>query len=309
MPPAGFEPAHPAPEAGALSPELRGPIAPSLVSRGASPPLRPRSGPAPVSSLHGRGSARAVGRRRPRDAAPAAGELPTGRLRGGDGVPGRRGGGAGDRVPARRPGARRHDARPRRLPGRGTRLRQEPSFARRPHRVPHRTRHGRGSRARARRSAAWTTSRSPSTRSSSSRPCGAGWPTGLRREHRGASSSRGSRSGLVAAAPGLGLDPADAARTRAAGAQAEGARRLRHERRPRAREAGGPPPARGRAGDGRGALPSVPFVAKVEVAGPGFLNVFTTDDWLHDTLRQIVAEGDGLRTQPRRTAGGCRWSS
>ncbi len=37
------------------------------------------------------------------------------------------------------------------------------------------------------------------------------------------------------------------------------------------------------------ALPPAPFVQKVEVAGPGFLNVFTTDDWLHDVLRDIAA--------------------
>jgi arginyl-tRNA synthetase len=40
------------------------------------------------------------------------------------------------------------------------------------------------------------------------------------------------------------------------------------------------------------ALPPAPFIEKVEVAGPGFLNVFTTDEWLHDALRRIAAEGD-----------------
>ena len=40
------------------------------------------------------------------------------------------------------------------------------------------------------------------------------------------------------------------------------------------------------------ALPPAPFLAKAEVAGPGFINLWTTDDWLHDTLRQIVREGD-----------------
>ena len=39
------------------------------------------------------------------------------------------------------------------------------------------------------------------------------------------------------------------------------------------------------------ALAPAPFVRKVEIAGPGFLNVFTTADWLHDTLRQIASEG------------------
>ncbi len=40
------------------------------------------------------------------------------------------------------------------------------------------------------------------------------------------------------------------------------------------------------------ALPPAPFLAKAEVAGPGFINLWTTDDWLHDVLRQIVREGD-----------------
>ncbi|HEX6844738.1 MAG TPA: arginine--tRNA ligase [Actinomycetota bacterium] len=39
------------------------------------------------------------------------------------------------------------------------------------------------------------------------------------------------------------------------------------------------------------ALPPAPFVEKVEIAGPGFINVFTTDAWLHDALRAIAATG------------------
>jgi arginyl-tRNA synthetase len=39
------------------------------------------------------------------------------------------------------------------------------------------------------------------------------------------------------------------------------------------------------------ALEPVGFVEKVEVAGPGFINVWTTDDWLLDTVRTIAAEG------------------
>jgi arginyl-tRNA synthetase len=38
-------------------------------------------------------------------------------------------------------------------------------------------------------------------------------------------------------------------------------------------------------------LAPAPFVDKVEVAGPGFINVWTTDDWLLDTVRTIAAEG------------------
>jgi arginyl-tRNA synthetase len=47
------------------------------------------------------------------------------------------------------------------------------------------------------------------------------------------------------------------------------------------------------------ALPPAAFVRKVEVAGPGFINVFLTEDWLHDVLRRIVAEGAAYGTAPR----------
>ena len=40
------------------------------------------------------------------------------------------------------------------------------------------------------------------------------------------------------------------------------------------------------------ALPAAPFLAKAEVAGPGFINLWTTDEWLHDVMRQIAADGD-----------------
>jgi arginyl-tRNA synthetase len=40
------------------------------------------------------------------------------------------------------------------------------------------------------------------------------------------------------------------------------------------------------------ALAPAPFLAKAEVAGPGFINLWTTDDWLHDVVRQIVRDGD-----------------
>jgi arginyl-tRNA synthetase len=39
------------------------------------------------------------------------------------------------------------------------------------------------------------------------------------------------------------------------------------------------------------AFPEAPFVERVEVAGPGFLNVFITDGWLYDALRDVVAKG------------------
>jgi arginyl-tRNA synthetase len=42
----------------------------------------------------------------------------------------------------------------------------------------------------------------------------------------------------------------------------------------------------------RAAFPEAPFVERVEVAGPGFLNIFVTDDWMYEILREIVASGD-----------------
>ena len=38
---------------------------------------------------------------------------------------------------------------------------------------------------------------------------------------------------------------------------------------------------------------SVPHLAKVEIAGPGFLNLFLAPSWLHDVLREVVAGGEG----------------
>ena len=47
------------------------------------------------------------------------------------------------------------------------------------------------------------------------------------------------------------------------------------------------------------ALPPAPFLEKAEVAGPGFLNLFTTDEWLHDALRDVVAQGKAYgRAEP-----------
>ena len=52
-------------------------------------------------------------------------------------------------------------------------------------------------------------------------------------------------------------------------------------------------------------LPQADFVSSTEVAGPGFVNFHVTHAWLHDVLRDVVAEGDryahgkptGLRVQ------------
>ncbi|HEY7477607.1 MAG TPA: arginine--tRNA ligase [Actinomycetota bacterium] len=40
------------------------------------------------------------------------------------------------------------------------------------------------------------------------------------------------------------------------------------------------------------ALPPAPFVERVEVAGPGFINVFVTDEWLFDVVRRVAEEGE-----------------
>ena len=56
------------------------------------------------------------------------------------------------------------------------------------------------------------------------------------------------------------------------------------------------------------ALPAAPFLEKAEVAGPGFINLWTTDEWLHDVLRQIARDGDRYGAGGR-PAGGSRWSS
>ena len=40
------------------------------------------------------------------------------------------------------------------------------------------------------------------------------------------------------------------------------------------------------------ALPPADFLEKAEIAGPGFINLHVTDDWLHEVLREVVALGD-----------------
>ncbi len=41
----------------------------------------------------------------------------------------------------------------------------------------------------------------------------------------------------------------------------------------------------------RAAFPDAAFLARVEVAGPGFLNLFLTHEWLHDALRDVIERG------------------
>jgi arginyl-tRNA synthetase len=50
------------------------------------------------------------------------------------------------------------------------------------------------------------------------------------------------------------------------------------------------------------ALPAAPFVERVEVAGPGFINIWTTDEWLHEVVRTIAAQGNAYgRAEPNGT--------
>jgi arginyl-tRNA synthetase len=41
----------------------------------------------------------------------------------------------------------------------------------------------------------------------------------------------------------------------------------------------------------RAAFPEASFVQRVEIAGPGFLNIFLTNDWLYEALREVVDRG------------------
>jgi arginyl-tRNA synthetase len=50
------------------------------------------------------------------------------------------------------------------------------------------------------------------------------------------------------------------------------------------------------------ALPPAPFVERVEVAGPGFINIWTTDEWLHEVVRAIASQGNAYgRAEPTGT--------
>ena len=41
----------------------------------------------------------------------------------------------------------------------------------------------------------------------------------------------------------------------------------------------------------RAVFPEASFVERVEIAGPGFLNIFLTNDWLYEALREVVDRG------------------
>jgi arginyl-tRNA synthetase len=98
------------------------------------------------------------------------------------------------------------------------------------------------------------------------------------------------RDGLVAAAPGLGIDGDLPTPELLAPKQKEHGDFATNVALTLAKRAGRPPRDVARAiAD---AVSPAPFVDKVEIAGPGFLNIYTTDAWLHDALRDIVARGE-----------------
>jgi arginyl-tRNA synthetase len=96
--------------------------------------------------------------------------------------------------------------------------------------------------------------------------------------------------GLVAAAPALGLDGDLPVPELLAPRQKEHGDFATNVALGLAKRAGRPPREVAKAIVD--ALPQAPFVERVEIAGPGFLNVFTTDEWLHAALRDVVATGE-----------------
>ncbi len=105
------------------------------------------------------------------------------------------------------------------------------------------------------------------------------------------------REGLAAAAPGLGVDGELPTPELLAPKQRSHGDFATNVALTLAKSAGRPP--REVAQAIADVLPAAPFVEKVEVAGPGFLNVFVTDDWLHDALREVLAAGEAYgRAQP-----------
>ena len=111
------------------------------------------------------------------------------------------------------------------------------------------------------------------------------------------------REALVAAAPGLGIEGPLPEPELMAPRQKEHGDFATNVALGLATRAGRPP--RDVAQAIADALPDAPFLVKTEVAGPGFLNFFTTDEWLHEALREVVARGaaygrprpNGLRAQ------------
>lgn len=104
------------------------------------------------------------------------------------------------------------------------------------------------------------------------------------------------REGLAAAAPGLGLDGDLPVPELQAPRQKEHGDFATNVALALARAAARPP--REVAQALVDALPAAPFVDRVEIAGPGFVNVFLTEEWLHDVLRRIADEGERYGGRP-----------
>ncbi len=105
------------------------------------------------------------------------------------------------------------------------------------------------------------------------------------------------REGLAAAAPGLGLSGELPEPELMAPRQKEHGDFATNVALALAKAAGRPP--REVAQALVDALAPAPFVLKVEVAGPGFINIFLTGDWLHQTVRRIAEEGEAFGRSPR----------
>jgi arginyl-tRNA synthetase len=104
------------------------------------------------------------------------------------------------------------------------------------------------------------------------------------------------REGLEAAAPGLGLDDGLPMPELQAPRQKEHGDFATNVALALAKAAARPP--REVAEALVEALPPAAFVDRVEIAGPGFVNIFLTGDWLHDVLRRIAEEGAAYGGRP-----------
>ena len=105
------------------------------------------------------------------------------------------------------------------------------------------------------------------------------------------------RAGLEAAAPGLGLDADLPEPEVMAPRQKEHGDFATNVALAVAGRAGASP--RQVAETIAASLPEAPFVRAVEIAGPGFINVFLTEGWLHDVLRRVAEQGERYGTAPR----------
>lgn len=56
-------------------------------------------------------------------------------------------------------------------------------------------------------------------------------------------------------------------------------------------------------------LPSAPFIAQVEVAGPGFINFTLSDDYLRQQVETIIAQGDDWAKLDLFAGKRARWNS